>query len=95
MENKEEIKKALSWIIHRQMETKSKLSLFSRLMNENRIYSREINRLLDTLSELNKLEEEIRKKRKTEPPEREATKHKKYGIKKRIIQAEKIFGREQ
>ena len=64
MENKEEeIKKALSWVIHKQMEVKSKLSLYSHLMNEKKSYSREINRLLDSLNELNKLEEEIRKKK--------------------------------
>jgi PAB1-binding protein PBP1 len=61
----EEIKKLLELIIHRRMEVKSKLYMISSLLNEDKFnyqYQKDLDKLLDKLNELDKLEKEIRKK---------------------------------
>jgi predicted component of type VI protein secretion system len=58
----EEFKKVLANIIHKRMEIKGKLYIYSSLLKGNNIFEREINKLLDELDTLDKLEEEIRKK---------------------------------
>ena len=59
----EDVKFLLSQIILRRMAVKSKLNLLGYFLREDKsVNSRDVDRLLDELDRLNKLENEIRKR---------------------------------
>jgi hypothetical protein len=59
--NSEQKKEALSYISSERLKAKLELKMISYLLKEGSVFEREMNRLLDRLSYLDKLEVKIKK----------------------------------